>query len=816
MEFWSRVAQRISSPMPLWARVFLLALPASALLVFASGYSISSLSSRLLLRGELDARLGAARALARSIDGDEHRRLDSYASAGDPLYRRYRDTLTAIRAGERGSTHLYTLAYDRAADRLTRVVDTEVAARDLLRVEAGTMDIVVSFDLDGRPLIDAQGRDGESGSPRVSAGPGEPELLLGQQRLASFVSLDPLVVRTPAGLLSRDNRRLEAGMTLLGRNAVVHYAFSGQGDPRIDPGSPVVDSEERLARTRAIIRAGADVVEPEGGGERYSAYGIIRGRGGEPSGAVVLVFRTTGAAASRRSFARVVYPVLIAAFALAMAGLVALSHFIAMPLRRLIGAVDAVAEGRLDVRIPQRRGDEVGILSRRFNTMVESLACHVEEQRRTQERLAAMAFRDELTGLLNRKSFYDRLNETLNQARRSEHEKLRGLLFLDLDHFKDINDSLGHDIGDLLLKHVAERLRASVRESDFVFRQGGDEFTVVLSVLAHETDAAIVAQKLIESLEEPFEIGGNRLHIGTSVGIAIHPRDGVTVEQLVKSADTALFDAKKERHAFRYFTPGMQEQALSKISLMSRLLRALETGTLALKYQPQLDAVGRVVGIEALLRWTDAERGPVAPDEFIGLAEETGAILPIGKWVLGQACLRARDLRARGLDGGPVFVNVTAREFLARDLLSVVQEAIVATGIPWSAVGLEVSESVFRADAGVVERLTTLRQRGLPVVIDHFGTGSSSLVGLRSLPVAAVKIDRRLVGAIERSRSDVEIVKAIAAFSYAAGHKVVAVGAEREEHVRLLRSLGCEVLQGFYLSRPLDPDALVRYLEERR
>ncbi len=809
--------------------MLLLAVPVSALLAFVVGFSISVFATRLFVRGYLESKLSLARAIARSIDGDEHRRFDSYASTADPVYRKYLAYLSGIMAEERSITYLYTLNYDRSSQRLTYVLDAQIAPRDLLWVETGTFAFVVSFDEEGRALFEVNQEvhvdaatvevEGRSLPLRVTAGSAGRELMLGQQRLATIVSLDPLEVRTPAGVLNRTQRTLQAEVGILGRPTVVHYSFSGRGDSQSDPGSLFVDSEETVAHVRQIIRSGSDTVEPELRrdiyGESLSAYGIIRDRGGEPSGAVMIDMYAVEIGRFRRSLGFVVYPASLLAFAVALAGLLALSQMLVVPLRRLITAVDAVTEGRLDVRIPMRRGDEIGVLARRFNTMVESLASNIADLRRTEERLAGMAYKDELTGLLNRKSFYDRLNETLTQARRSEHEKLRGLLFLDLDHFKDVNDSLGHDIGDLLLRQVADRLRASVRESDYVFRQGGDEFTVVLSVLTRETDAAIVAQKLIDSLEEPFEVQGNRLHIGTSIGIAIHPRDGLTVEQLVKSADTALFDAKKERHVFRYFTPEMQEQALAKIGLMSRLLHSLEAGTLSLHYQPQLDAVGRVVGIEALLRWTDGERGAVGPDEFVPLAEETGAILPIGKWVLGQACLQARDLKTRGLDAAPVFVNLTAREFLARDLLQTVEEAILATGIPRSAIGLEVCESVFRLETQVVERLKTLRRWGTPVIIDRFGTGSSSLVGLRGFPVRAVKIDRRLVSDVERSRSDVEIIKAIVAFSYAAGQQVIAVGVEREEQARLLRSVGCEVLQGFHLCRPLEPAALVAYLGKR-
>jgi EAL domain-containing protein (putative c-di-GMP-specific phosphodiesterase class I) len=283
----------------------------------------------------------------------------------------------------------------------------------------------------------------------------------------------------------------------------------------------------------------------------------------------------------------------------------------------------------------------------------------------------------------------------------------------------------------------------------------------------------------------------------------------------VSNADTALFDAKKERHVFRFFTREMQEEALAKIGLMTRLLHALEGGRLALHYQPQLDAVGRVVGVEALLRWTDEANHAVEPDSFIPLAEETGVILPVGKWVLGSACLLARELRANGFDKVPVYVNVTAREFLSTDILSVVEEAFRATGIPPTALGLEVSEQALAAERKVADRLKVLAGWGMPLVIDHFGTGTSSLVRLESLPARAVKIDRRLVSAIERGRSDVEIIKAVAAFSFASGRQVAAVGAEREQQARLLRSVGCEVLQGFYFCRPLGAAELLAYLKKQ-
>ena len=829
MKLWSRLAHSPLLRGSLRTRIQLVALPVSALLAVVVGSSVSSFAGRLFLRGYLASKLSLARALAHAIDGDEHRRFDSYAAIRDPVYRGYLRYLSGVMSEERGITYLYTLGYDPGRDRLTYAIDARIAPRDELRIETDEIAFMVSFDDAGRALIDANQTTrvdeatadvrGKAVPLRVTAAPSERELLVSGASIAAFVALDPLEVRTPAGLLNREQRALRCEVLFDGKPTLVHYSFSSRGDSQSDPGSELVDSEENLARYKAIIRAGKDFVEPElardNRGYSLTAYGIIRDGGGAPVGAVFLDVYAVEFDRFRRSLGRVVYPVSLLAFALAFGMLVALAQLLVVPLKRVTAAVGAVAGGNLEVRLPDARADELGALARGFNGMVEALVRDQAERRLSEERLAAMAYRDELTGLFNRKSFHDHFADTLNQAKRSEHEKLRGLLFLDLDHFKDVNDAMGHDFGDRLLHQVARRIRSHVRESDFVFRQGGDEFTVILNMLARETDAAIVAQKLIDALEEPFEIQGSRVHIGTSIGIALYPRDGETAEQLVSNADTALFEAKKERHVFRFFTREMQEQALRKIGLMSRLLHALEGGRLALQYQPQLDAAGRVVGIEALLRWNDGANGLVEPDVFIPLAEETGAILPVGKWVLGSACLLARELRANGFDKVPVFVNVTAREFHSTDILSVVEEAFRATGIPATALGLEISEQALSAERKIADRLKVLSGWGMPLVIDHFGRGTSSLVRLENLPAKAVKIDRRLVGAVERGRSDVEIIKAVAAFSYASGRQVAAVGAEREQQVRLLRSVGCEVLQGFYFCRPLDAPELLAYLKKQ-
>jgi diguanylate cyclase (GGDEF)-like protein len=819
------------SRLSLKARLILFALPTSALLAFVIGFSMSSVATRLFLHEHLQARLSLARSIARGIDGDAHGRFTSYAATSDPVYRAYIRTLSGIFADEKGITYLYTLGYDAAADRLFYVLDAQIATADMIWVETDRFAFSVTFDEAGHALLDIdqsvhrdqasvtlEGRRVAIAVRQAAGGPRE--LAVDGVPIASFVSVDPLVVETPSGRLDRGRRSVTADLALPGGRATAHYSFVGRGDAQSDPGSEFVDTPEIVAHVKGVIRAGRDYVEPEAQrdvyGESVSAYGIIRGGNGAPVGAVMVDVYSGEIRSFRRSLGLVIYPVSALAFALALAGLVALSQLVSRPLRAMSRAVAAVAAGDLSTRIELERGDEIGALARGFNGMVAALARHIEELRRTEERLATLAFRDEMTGLLNRKSFYDHLAEALNLARRSEHEGLRGLLFLDLDHFKDINDTLGHDFGDRLLREVAQRLKAQVRESDHVFRLGGDEFTVILNSLSRETDAAIVAQKLLDSLEEPFTIQDNRLHIGTSIGIAIHPMDGETVEQLVKSADTALFDAKRERHAFRHFTRDMQDRALAKIGMMSRLLRALETGSLALELQPQVDGSGRVVGVEALLRWTDGERGPVPPDAFVPLAEETGAILPIGKWVLGAACLEARALRARGFDNIPVFVNMSAREFLSRDVLATIQDALRATGIPPSAIGLEIAEPAFGHEAQVAERLAELVRLGIPLVVDHFGTGSSSLVRLESLPVSAVKIDRRFAATVERGGAGAEIIKAIAALSFAAGRRVTAVGVESEEQATLLRSLGCEVLQGFALCRPLSGEALAAWLQGRQ
>ena len=478
-----------------------------------------------------------------------------------------------------------------------------------------------------------------------------------------------------------------------------------------------------------------------------------------------------------------------------------LSQYLIAPLRRLAGAARAVADGRLDTRVDVRRNDEIGDLAGGFNAMVESLDRLVTEERETKRQLATLAYVDQLTDLPNRKAFQDRLRETLARANRQGPDGPQALLLLDLDHFKDINDTLGHEAGDRVLREAAGRIRGAVRDSDLVFRQGGDEFTVLLTLLAADTDAAFVAEKLVQSFRAPIVLDGNPLYVGVSIGIAVHPRDGESADELLRAADTALFEAKRDRNAYRFFNTGMQARAFARLSLVERLHRGIERGEFRLDFQPQHDRDGRLVGCEGLMRWLPADGEPVMPGEFIGVAEETGLIIALGRVAIAGACRLRRTLRERGRPHLVVSVNLSVRQFRDPELLASIDRLHAEHGIEPAGLELEITESGLIDDPSVAALLAELRGRGIRLAIDDFGTGYSSLSRLKTLPIDSLKIDRSFIRELPGSRRDSELVRSVITIAHGFGITACAEGVERQDQMDHLASLGCDSVQGFLFGK---------------
>ncbi|MCP4396656.1 MAG: EAL domain-containing protein [bacterium] len=438
----------------------------------------------------------------------------------------------------------------------------------------------------------------------------------------------------------------------------------------------------------------------------------------------------------------------------------------------------------------------------------------ITERKKTEEEVRFIAYHDTLTGLPNRKSFYVYLEDELAESHcRVRGERRRGnnrrwaLLFLDLDKFKYVNDTLGHDAGDELLQVVATRIQTCLRKSDYLFRLGGDEFTVILNDLRHDTDVAKVAKKIREAVSRPCRIKDHDLYVGVSIGISVYPEDGENVEILVKNADMAMYAAKEEGHGYRFFTEEMNVKALERMQMESHLRTALHNDQFIVYYQPLVDKQHQIIGIEALLRWQHPEMGLISPAKFIPLAEETGAIMPIGKWVLHTACQQAKTWHDMGYTAFYVAVNLSTRQFKEPDLVETVEQALEATGLPSHCLRLEITESGIMDDPEQATRkMQLLRAKGILFAIDDFGTGYSSLSYLKRFPVDTLKIDRSFVMDSLTSKDDREIIKTIIAMARSLNMDIVAEGVETEGQHEFLTRQGCQMMQGYYHGRPVPPE----------
>ena len=433
------------------------------------------------------------------------------------------------------------------------------------------------------------------------------------------------------------------------------------------------------------------------------------------------------------------------------------------------------------------------------------------------EELRHMTLHDALTGLPNRLLVEDRIGQALAHARRTGVSC--AVLFVDLDRFKNVNDSLGHFAGDELLRAVAARLLEVVRSEDTVSRLGGDEFVILLKELAAPEDAAAVAAKLVEALNRPFRVLNREIFITPSVGISIFPQHGEEAQALITSADAAMYSAKRAGRNNIQISAGNSDQRVPKrLELESELRRALERGEFVLHYQPKIDLyTGALCGAEALLRWQHPQRGMVAPGDFIPLAEETGLIVPLGGWVLREACRQCRTWQDRSLPVLRVAVNLSAAQFRQKALLDSVRDALSASGIAPECLEVEITESMVMHNAVeaayVLEALSVM---GVHVSIDDFGTGYSSLSYLKRFPIQSLKIDRSFVRDVSVDAGDAAIVRAIIAMAHQLGLKVIAEGVETESQLQLLRGLGGDQYQGFYCSRPLPAEAFEAFILARQ
>ena len=449
-----------------------------------------------------------------------------------------------------------------------------------------------------------------------------------------------------------------------------------------------------------------------------------------------------------------------------------------------------------------------------------------ESVRKSKREIHHLAFYDALTNLPNRRLFADRLQQAVESARRNDH--LMGILFIDIDNFKRINDSFGHSIGDRLLRTVAGQLLACLRRSDAVGREfnedyfsvarlGGDEFTVLLTSLEKAEDAARVAKRIIDAVSVPFILGDEEIVVTPSIGISVFPYDGDSVEELVKNADTAMFHAKETgKNNYQFYTNSMSATAFERLSMENALRKGLGNNEFEMYYQPKIALLNnRATGLEALVRWHHPDMGLVLPSEFIPLAEETGLIVPLGEWVLKTVCTQIKNWHSAGLDVMRVAVNLSACQFRQTMLSQQVRRILHETGIAPEWLELELTESVIMDD--IQTSSTVLRQlkaMGVHISMDDFGTGYSSLSLLKRLPLDALKIDQSFVHDITTDADDAAIVDAVISLAHSLRMRVIAEGVETGEQLDFLRSRGCDEVQGYLYSRPLQAAGITAWLHD--
>lgn len=439
----------------------------------------------------------------------------------------------------------------------------------------------------------------------------------------------------------------------------------------------------------------------------------------------------------------------------------------------------------------------------------------ITERKEAEARIEHLAYHDELTGLPNRVLFHQTLRHMLTQSQRYGREF--AVMLLDLDGFKLVNDALGHEVGDQLLKEVARRFRETLRSGDLVARLGGDEFILLLEEPGGIEDIDALAVRVLHSIARPYHLGGEDLHVTASAGISISPRDGTDARTLLRNSDLAMYRAKEAgKNNYVYFSEEMNTFSQRRLVIESALRRTLDGRELVLHYQPKFDlASGCATGTEALIRWQPPGQALVGPAEFIPIAEETGLILPIGEWVLRTAATQQRIWREQGLGLSRVAVNLSARQLAQQDLAEIVAAALAATGLPAEALEIEVTESMVMRNAdSAAKLLRRLKDMGVRITVDDFGTGHSSLSYLKRFPIDCVKIDRSFVRELPGNPDDAAITRGIVAMAHSLRMTVVAEGVETQEQIKFLRELGCEELQGFVFSRPVAAGDLATVLRQ--
>jgi diguanylate cyclase (GGDEF)-like protein len=497
---------------------------------------------------------------------------------------------------------------------------------------------------------------------------------------------------------------------------------------------------------------------------------------------------------------------------------------IANPVRKIHEAADRVTNGELDIRVEVNKADELGKLATNFNRMTDSLQRAIQvrdneivERKTSEEKVRHIAYHDSLTGLPNRALFKDRVEQVLLRGR--WHKTLAAILFLDLDRFKAINDSLGHHAGDELLITVAKRLKSCLRDGDTAARIGGDEFTILCQDVARVEDLSIIVDKILSAFRQPISVQDQEVYISTSIGISLYPTDGKDAETLIQNADLAMYRAKSRgRNTCQHFMPCMAEKSLRRLKIENKLRNALELMDFSLQYQPLVDLKsGKIAATEALMRWNDDELGEVSPSVFIPIAEENGDILPIGRWVLKEACEQNRKWQEMDLPKIPVSVNISSNIFKESGFVNMVRTVLNDADLEPRYLELEVTESIIMENADeVLATMGELKELGVLFSIDDFGTGYSSLSYLKRLPLSKLKIDRTFIKELESSAEDQSIVKTIVTLGHNLDLTVLAEGVETESQLAILLETDCDMVQGYLFSKPVSAQELSKLLIRKK
>lgn len=438
----------------------------------------------------------------------------------------------------------------------------------------------------------------------------------------------------------------------------------------------------------------------------------------------------------------------------------------------------------------------------------------ITDRKRNEEELIYIAYHDILTGLPNRRAFFERFQELIHQSQRDQSALSKALFFIDIDRFKNINDILGHQFGDMLLKEVPNRIKKCLRGTDYIFHLGGDEFTVLLYGVTEDVDAAFVAQKLLIEFKTPFNIKGRDIFLGLSIGISIFPRDGDNVDALVKNSDVAMHNAKIEGNSYLFFNDEMNRLAVEKLNIENNLRGAAENGQFRLFYQPLVDSDHKIVAMEALIRWNHPELGFVSPDRFIPIAEATGHIIEIGLWTIDEACRQLMVWREKGFNRIRVAVNLSANHLRDDRLIEDITRIFMKYKTDPASLELEITESAVMKDPDLaIDKINRLNEMGVSFSIDDFGTGYSSLSYLKKFRISNLKLDRSFVRDINIDQNNTEITKAIIAMAHNLRLKVIAEGIETVEQMNFLQAMNCDLMQGYLFSRPLPPDEFEQLLK---